>query len=104
MANVLTSNPIIIRGTQSSYKAAVATSLGSPFTLRIEKWYWENPAAAGDQVVITDPQDGSEKLRLRCELANQSQVIDWTSHPKLFSDFAVVEIDSGTLYVYTCAG
>jgi hypothetical protein len=72
--------------------------------LRIEKWEWFSPATVGDQVVIIDPQDGAERLRLRCELAGQSQVIDWTSHPKLFSDFAVPQLDSGTLLIYTCAG
>lgn len=101
MANALNQNPIILTGTQTSYKAAVATSLGTLFTLKIEKFYWEDPITIGDQVVLIDPQSGAEKLRLRCEVAGQSQVVDWTAAAKLFNDFAVVQLDSGKLYIYT---
>lgn len=100
MANSLNSNPVILTTTQTSYKAAVVASQGVFVNCIVEKWYWEAPTAVGDQVVIIDPQSGAEKLRLRCELALQSQVVDWTAHPKQFSDFAAIQMDSGRLYIY----
>lgn len=83
------------------YKASVASSLGSPLTLIVEKIYWFNPANIGDLVDIGDPISGLTLLNLRCEVADQSQVIDWTSNPRLWQDFEVGTISSGTLYIYT---
>lgn len=101
MANSLTTNPISLTTTQTSYKGAVASSLGTLFTLRIQKVYWYDPNAVGDVVLIIDPGSGIELLRLRCETAGQSQVIDWTNSPKLWRDFACDQLDSGTVKIYT---
>jgi hypothetical protein len=101
MANLLTRNPIVLTTTQTSYKAAVAATLGTLFTLMIEKVYWEDPITVGDGVLIESPDSGAELLTLRCETAGQSQVIDWTNKPKLWRDFACVQMDSGSLKIYT---
>jgi len=101
MANLLNQNPIIITGTQTSYKAAVAATLGSLFTLRVEKWYWRTPANVGDICLVIDPANGVERLRLRCEVAGQSILVDWTANPKIMSDFAIVQFDSGELEIHT---
>lgn len=102
MSNNLTSNPIVITGSMaSSYKASVAASLGTLFTLVVEKIYWENPATPGDQVLIGDPGSGQTLLNLRCETANQSQIVDWTANPRLWRDFEINTFNSGTLYIYT---
>lgn len=101
MPNSLTENPIVIQAVQGSYKAAVAASLGTLINLRIEKIYFFNPTAIGDTALIIDPASGATLARLRCEVANQSQIIDWTAKPKMWADFAVSELDSGTLYIYT---
>jgi len=83
-----------------SYKAAVAATLGTLFTLRVEKIYWFNPAAIGDVVNIGDPISGLTLLNLRCEVANQTQVIDWTPNPRLWQDFEIDTFGSGTLYIF----
>jgi hypothetical protein len=97
MANLLNQNPIIINSVQSSYKAATVSTLGTPSSLRVRKVYWWNPTAVGDQVIIIDPSNGKHWLDLRCEVANQSQFIPLS---ELWADFAVVEIDSGTLEIH----
>ena len=100
MANSLTANPIIINVTQTSYKAAVAanTTQGSPITLRVARVEWFSPATVGDQAVIIDPASGKEWLRFKCETALTSQILPVN---EMWSDFAVVQLDSGTLKIFT---
>jgi hypothetical protein len=100
MANNLNVNPAVFTTTSGSYKAAVSASQGTFLTVLVEKIYFFNPNAVGDTALITDPNTGETLLRLRCEVANQSQLVDWTAKPKRWADFAVPELDSGTLYVY----
>lgn len=107
MANNFQTNPIVITGSMGSYKAAIALAKGSGglgntlTTLLVEKIYWENPITVGDGVSIGDPISGNILVVLRCEVANQSQLIDWTSNPKLWQDFSIDSFVSGTLYIYT---
>lgn len=102
MANSLNQNPIVIDTVMAQgYKAAVASSLGSLFTLKIDKVYWESPVTVGDKVTIVDPDNGNVILDLTCDVAGKSQWVDWTAHPKLVANFRVAVIGSGTLYVYT---
>jgi len=101
VANNLNSNPVQVEVVMtSSYKAGTATSLGTLTSLRIEKIYWLNPTAIGDGVLVEDPANGREIARLRCEVAAQSQVLDWSANPRLVSDFIVPQIDSGRLKIY----
>ena len=100
MANSLTSNPIILTGTQTSYKAAVAanTTQGTPITLRVVRVEWFAPTTVGDQALIIDPASGKEWLRFKCETALQSQILPVN---ELWSDFAVPQLDSGVLKIFT---
>ena len=100
MSNSLLVNPIVIVSATSSFKASTLSALGAFQTLLIEKIYWENPSNVGDVVSIINPASSAVLLPLRCEVANQSQVIDWTPRPKLWADFEVAQIDSGTLYIF----
>jgi hypothetical protein len=102
MANNLFANPIVITSEMTQgYKASVASQIGTLFTLKIEKVYWFNPQNVGDTVDIGDPVSGETILDLRCEVANQSQIFDWTANPRILADFQVGQISSGTLYIYT---
>ena len=107
MANNYQSNPIVITGSMGSYKAAIALAKGSGglgntlTTLLVEKIYWENPITVGDSVSIGDPISGNVLLFLRCEVANQTQLIDCTKQPKIWQDFSIDSFVSGTLYIYT---
>lgn len=102
MANNLFANPMVITGSMAtSYKTQVASQIGTLFTLIVEKVYWFNPATIGDVVNIGDPISGLTLLNLRCEAANQSQIIDWTANPKIWQDFEIDTFSSGTLYIYT---
>lgn len=102
MATNLFTNPMVITGSLAqSYKTSVASQIGTLFTLVVEKIYWENPTNVGDQVLIGDPASGATLLNLRCETANQSQIIDWTANPKVWRDFEINTFNSGTLFIYT---
>ncbi len=97
MANSINTNPIILTGVQTSYKAAVALTLGTLFTLRVARVEWFSPATIGDQAVIIDPSSGKEWLRFKCEVALQSQILPVN---ELWSDFAVDQLDSGVLKIF----
>lgn len=122
MANNILSNPMVITGSMAtSYKTQLAAAVpnagiygiagkgkgvitgayGTLQTLIIEKIYWENPGTIGDSISIGDPLSGAVLLLLHCEVANQSQLIDFTSNPKLWQDFEIDAFPSGTLYIYT---
>lgn len=102
--NVLNSNPIVV-GTvmTSSWKSNVAATLGTLFTLLVEKISWENAPASG-YVRIYDPQSGNELASLFAPGAG-NVVVDWSARPKLWQDFRVAQIDGGGLVkIYTLAG
>jgi len=102
MANVLNRNPIVIDSALTSYKAGVASSLGTLFTLIVTKIRWVGPAAVGDQVIIDDPQGGAQLAVLRNTVANGPDIeVDYSASPRLWSDFSVAQISSGKLYIYT---
>jgi hypothetical protein len=106
MPNSLLQNPIIINTVMTQkYKAATATQgptgLGSFTYLLVEKVYWMTPVTLGDTVSITDPDTGNILLQLRCEVAGQSQIVDWSAKPKRWRDFIVGQISSGNLEIYT---
>ena len=100
MANSLNQNPIILTGTQTSYKAAVAAvpNQGSPIELRVARVEYYAPAAVGDTALIIDPASGRELVKFTCEVALQSQILPIN---ELWSDFAVVQLTSGTLKIFT---
>jgi hypothetical protein len=97
MANLLFQNPIIITGPQTSFKAAVAAVLGTLFTLRVARVEFYQPTAVGDTAIIIDPASGKEWLKFTCETALQSQILPVN---ELWSDFAVDQINSGTLKIF----
>jgi len=73
--------------------------VGSQLTIRIAKIYWENPGTIGDTFVIEDPISSLILWTGRCEVANQSQLFDWTARPLIWQDFCVPTLASGTLYI-----
>ncbi len=103
MANLLNQNPVILTGLMSSsYKGATATSLGTLTTTRVQQVRWRNPITVGDVLLITDPQDGTNLLRLRCITAGQDIVVDWSGYPRLWRDFQAIQVDSGEVSIYLC--
>jgi hypothetical protein len=100
MANSLLVNPIRLDSIMSSsYKTQTLASLGSFQLLRVEKILWASPATVGDQIIIEDNLANVLAV-LTCDTANVSQCLDWTAKPKLFSDFTLTKISSGTVYLY----
>jgi len=98
MANAVNQNPIIINALLPlGWKNATVTSLGQYFPLRVQRVEWFSPNAVGDQALIIDPATGAEKVRFKCETAGVSQLIPFN---ELWSDFAVVQLDSGVLKIY----
>lgn len=100
MPNSLNTSPVVLQTTQTSYKAATSTTLGALTSIRIERVYWEAPKNVGDVILITDPASGRTIIRLQCATANLGIDMDWTANPKLVSDFAVPQMDSGNLYIH----
>jgi len=100
VANQLNTNPIVTTGVQSSYKAAVAASLGTLFTLRVKYIRWQGPVSVGDTLLITDPSSGQELCRLTCFTAKNDIVEDWSASPHIWRDFAVDQQDSGKAYIH----
>jgi hypothetical protein len=52
-------------------------------------------------VILVDPQTGRTLIALRCEVAGQSQLVDWTAAPVLWRDFQAQTVGSSTVYIYT---
>lgn len=106
MPNILNQNPIIIEVAQTSYKAAVAATLGTLFTLRVQSITWQNPAKAGDVLLICDPASGNTLYRAVAYLP-YSGAPGAVPQEKLFVparlwvDFEVPQIDSGILEIGT---
>ena len=101
MANLYAQNPLYIDTAFASFKAAVASILGTLFSLTVVKWRWVGPAAVGDQVEVVDPQSGRQILLMRNTVANGPDVVeDWSAQPRLLADFGVPLINSGKLFVY----
>lgn len=105
MATNLQSNPIVITGSVTGYKAQTASALGTLRTLIVERILWVNPPASSS-ISIGDPISG-EILWTRqtgaTNTTNQaSPDIDenWTSNPRIWQDFALDIFPGGTLYIY----
>jgi hypothetical protein len=100
VANIYTRNPIVIDTTFSSYKAQVAATLGTLFTLVVTKLRWVGPAGVG-QIVVDDPGSGNQLAVLNNSSANGPDIEqDFSASPRLWTDFSVV-IPSGKLYIFT---
>ena len=100
--NLLARNPIVIvTPMTSSFKSAVATTLGSLFTLQVAKVEWSNAVTAGDFVRVIDPGSGEALLELKNLAANSNYFVDFSPRPRIWRDFRVSQIDSGTLYIFT---
>jgi hypothetical protein len=105
MANSLNTNPIRIDTIMAtSYKAAVAATLGTLTTLTVKQVRWLDVGAAGDEVLIIDPGSGQELLHLRSTLAAAGTVevvSDWSGSPRLWRDFQVVQLTNGRVDIFT---
>src|SRR5574337_882841 len=102
MANSYTQNPIVIDSTMSAgYKSLVAAALGSPISLLVDKISWSNVTGTTDVLSIVDPDDGNVLFELANKVAGTTWWGDWSPRPKLWRDFKVSTIGSGTLYIFT---
>jgi hypothetical protein len=99
MANNYVANPIRIDTSFQSYKAQVAATLGTLFTLIVTKVRWVGPGAVG-QLVIDDPQGGEQlAVMSNSSAAGPDLEEDFSASPRLWRDFSVV-IPGGVLFVY----
>lgn len=111
MANNLVANPMVITGSlATSYKTQLAaaspnagvqnTSYGTLHTLLVDRIEWLSPATIGDSVTIGDPNSGAVLDKFVCETALQSQVHDFSPYSRLWNDFEINSMPSGTLYIW----
>ena len=83
-------NPIKVTSTTSADEEI----LGVPVFIRFIYWY--NPTTIGHLVALKD-DSGNDIVPLRCEVANESQIIPiYTKFNAIHCD----NMDSGTLYIY----
>ena len=99
MSNSLLTNPIILDSALPSFKAAVASTLGTKFTLVVTKLQWANPGAS-HSLTITDPNSGSVLAQLDSDASSADVVQDWTAYPKIVDDFSIGAPAAGKLFVY----
>lgn len=98
MANLLTQNPIYVDTAFQSYKAAVASILGTLLQLRIYSIRWVGPAAAGQVLEFVNPQNG-QQLHMMTSVASGDVVSDFSAAPKLWADFGVPAVPSGKVFI-----
>lgn len=69
--------------------------------LNVKKLYWKSPATIADTCVIQDGA-GNEVITLVCEVALQSQVVDFINEGLFFkpTGIKVSTLASGNLYIY----
>lgn len=94
---------MVITGSVTGYKAAVASSIGTLFTLKVERILWVNPPISSS-LSIGDPVSGEVLwTRNTSSTSTTSPDIDedWTENPKLWTDFAIDIFPGGTLYIFT---
>lgn len=102
MANALDQNPLII-DTQMT-EAVKKDQLDAAVTVwdgafRISKIYWLQPTTIGDLMVMKNKASGKVIAKMRCEVADQSQYLDFD--PQLVTpDIIVDDLDSGVVYIY----
>lgn len=101
MANALTRNPIEIDTPFTSWKAAVASILGTLITLRVSEIRWVGPAAAGQQVEFIDPQGGNQLAILTSGSASTDVDQSFNANPRIWADFGVPILPSGKILVFT---
>lgn len=101
MANKLNTNPIFIDTVMiSGYKGQVASSLGTLFTLKVEKIQWEGAVTNGDVVTIVDPVTDNVLAQMTAVAAG-TYFLDWVANPKIWQDFRVSALSSGHLWIFT---
>jgi hypothetical protein len=100
LANSLNTNPVVIDSVFQSYKASVASTLGSLFTICVTKIRWVGTAAAGQTVTIDDPQGGAVLAQLTSVAGGGDIELDWSASPRLWRDFSVASLPSGKLFVF----
>jgi hypothetical protein len=85
MSNVLATNPIVLDSPITSYKASVASTLGTLIGAVIcVKIRWVAPSAAGQTLEIIDPQGGAQLAMLTSVAAGQDVEEDFSAAPRLF--------------------
>lgn len=101
MSNLLTQNPAIVSAPMSAgYKASVQSTLGAFQYVRIAKVRWDNPGAAGQQVIIIDPSTGQTRFQLTAGAQFTPVEEDFESEPITLNDFQVTVVPSGAVLIY----
>lgn len=72
MANVFTSNPIVLDTFSSAIDLASSLGFASGTPLHINYIEWQNPTTVGHTAVITDAVSGNDIFSETCVTANQS--------------------------------
>ena len=88
-------SPIVVTGTTDTSEKVIEP--GALVAVFVKFIYWYNPTTAG-HLLSLKTKDGKTIIPLRCENANESQLIPlWSSFQNIYCD----DLDSGTLYIYT---
>ena len=97
MPNVVTTNPIVLVSALPSYRNAPGAGMqNTPFF--VERVEWLSPVNIGDTFQLTDANSNVVAVGV-CEVALQSQIFPLRPR-RLVKDIQLVQISSGTLYVW----
>lgn len=84
----------------------MASSIGTLFTLTVERILWVNPPASSS-ISIGDPTSGAILWTRQTGATNTTNQAspdideDWTANPRLWRDFSIDVFPGGTLYIFT---
>lgn len=98
MSNLLT-NPIQITGSVPSYKQAVASQLGTLFTLEVQRLRWIAPPASST-LTIGDTVSGNPLEEMKSDASGEDIEIDYIP-TRLWRDFSIDAFAGGTLLIFT---
>lgn len=99
MSNSLLTNPVVLDSSLASFKAAVASTLGTNFTIVVTRLRWVTPGAS-HTLTITDPASGAVLAQLDSDASSADVDMDWTAYPRIWDDFSIGAPAAGKLYVY----
>jgi hypothetical protein len=95
----LNSNPILVTGSVTGYKASTQAAQGTLRTLIVQRLRWVNPGVS-QSLSIGDPVSGGILEMMKSNTAGEDVEIDYIPE-RFWQDFAIDIFPGGTLLIFT---
>jgi hypothetical protein len=99
MATNLNSNPILIQGSVTGYKAQTEAAQGTLRTLEVQRLRWVGPGNS-QTLSIGDPISGGILEMMKSNSSGEDVEINYIPC-RLWQDFAIDSFPGGSLLIYT---